>query len=267
MSRPGRLPEPGVVAPTGAHDERARNRAGTSGRYGGRARGVVGATRRRRVLALGAVLLAGGTLAVPASADDSAPVRLNVTAPAVARLDRPLTVSVHVEADAGALDYPDGPLRLRVKLAPECGGSFAGTQGPAIVDAALPVQPTAGEPLKTDVSGSGRPSAYGVQAVCVFLESTNDSRQYVTDVDTQVDVSQPCTAAARRYAGAKAALKTSKKALATARTARKRARTSAARATADRTVTRRRRTAVRRQHAVATDLATAKKACGTGVAL
>lgn len=223
--------------------------------------------RAGRGLALLAAVLAGAAVAVPASADDSAPVRVNVTAPAVARLDRTLAVAVHVEADAGALDYPDGPLRMRVKLAPECGGDFAGTQGPAIVDAVLPVQPAPGAPLKTDVQGSGKPSAYGVQAVCVFLESSNDNRQYVTDVDTSVDVSQPCTAGARRLAGARTALKSSKKALATARTRRKHARTRATRAAADRTVSRRRRTAVRRQHAVADDLAAARKACGSGVAL
>jgi hypothetical protein len=152
----------------------------------------------RRALALGAALVAALPAAV-AGADSFNPIVLTISVAPVARLHKPLHISVAVSADAGVLDTATAPLRVRVKLASECGGLFDGTPGPVLVDKPLNPQPATGHAYAGSVSGAGRPDAYGAQTVCVFLEEEGDDRQFATDTSTQVDVSQPCTVTAARY--------------------------------------------------------------------
>jgi hypothetical protein len=141
-----------------------------------------------------AVLVAG-----IASADSLTPVRLAISAAPVARLRVSLPITVAVSADASVLDDRTAPLRIRVKLASECGGTFAGTTGPVLLDRRLAPQPTTGRPFAGGAHGSGKPSAFGVQTVCVWLEEEGDSRVFASDQFTQVDVSKACTVAAQGY--------------------------------------------------------------------
>jgi hypothetical protein len=134
-----------------------------------------------------------------AGADSFNPITLTVSVAPIARLHKPLQITVSVTADAGVLDTATAPLRIRVKLASECGGEFDGTPGAVLVDKRLNPQPATGHLYSGSVSGAGRPDAFGVQTVCVFLEEEGDNRQFATDQSAQVDVSQPCTAAAARY--------------------------------------------------------------------
>jgi hypothetical protein len=152
----------------------------------------------RRVAAAAAVGVAI-TAASTAGADSFTPVVLNVSIAPVARLHRPLRIRVAVTADAGVLDTASAPLRIRVKLAPECGGEFSGTPGVVLLDKRLKPQPAAGVAYSGVASGSGKPNRYGVETVCVFLEEEEDDRQFATDTSDQVNVSRPCTVDAGRY--------------------------------------------------------------------
>jgi hypothetical protein len=150
---------------------------------------------------LGAVLAAAIALLVAgiASADSLTPIRLAISITPVARLRVQLPITVGVTADAAVLDDRTAPLRIRVKLAPECGGTFAGTTGPVLLDRRVTPQPTTGRPFAGGAHGSGKPSAYGLQTICVWLEEEGDSRVFASDQLTQVDVSKACTVAAQRY--------------------------------------------------------------------
>jgi hypothetical protein len=132
-------------------------------------------------------------------ADSFTPVTLAVTAAPVARRHHPFTVTVVVRADAGVLDTRTAPLRIRVKLASECGGSFPYTAGPVLLDRELHPQPATGRPYEAAATGAGKPRSYGVQTVCVFLEEEGDDRQFATDTATTVDVSKLCTERAAAY--------------------------------------------------------------------
>ena len=140
----------------------------------------------------------GGGLA---GADSFNPVRLAITIAPVARLAQPLAITVNVSADAGALDTATAPLRIRAKLADECGGTFDTTPGPVLIDAELNPQPATGQAYQATGRGAGDPTAYGQKTVCAFLEEEGDDRQFANDtVDPpMVDVSKPCTLAAGRY--------------------------------------------------------------------
>jgi hypothetical protein len=144
------------------------------------------------------VVLTAGLFANLAGADSFNPVRLEITVAPVARLHAPLPISVRVAADAGALDDRNGPIRAQVKLASECGGTYQYTQGPVLLDKPLSPQPNTGHPYSGAAHGSGRPSAYGVQTVCVWIED-RDQRVFASDSFTQVNVSPACTSAAARY--------------------------------------------------------------------
>ncbi len=183
-------------------------------------------------LALAAALPAG-----LAGADSFTPVRLKITVAPVARLRSPLALSVSVSADPGALDNRSGPLRVRVKLAGECGGAYPYTAGTVLLDEELSPQPNTGQAYAALARGSGRPTAYGVQTVCVWLDDA-DARTWASDQSTQVDVSRACTSSAARYDTARR---------------KRRPRSAAARR--------------RRQQAVAADRRAALKACGPGVSL
>jgi hypothetical protein len=190
-----------------------------------------------------------GLLAIPgalAGADSFTPVGLTVTVAAVARLHLPLKVTVAITADAGVLDEAMAPLRIRVKLASECGGSFPYTPGPVLLDRRLAPQPATGQAYSGQVTGSGRPTSYGVQSVCVFLEEAGDDRQFATDTSAQVNVSEPCTVRASRYDSARKAL---------------------ARAERARGPRRRRQRVAKLRAAARTDHRAALAACGPGVPL
>ena len=194
-------------------------------------------------------------VAVPkgVSADSLTPIRMQVSVANVARLDKPLPVTVSVSADPGALDVRSGPLRARVKLAAgECGGVFDHTAGATLLDRELTPQPDPGEPYQGSASGSGRVGGYGVQAVCVYLQ--DDYQQFATVTsDLSVDVSRPCTVSADAYDRATAAVAQARKALSRARGAAARRRATHA--------LRQRRTAA------ATQGRRARAACGAGVTL
>jgi hypothetical protein len=191
--------------------------------------------------------------AAPAAADSFTPVRLTVTIAPVARLHARLAVTVNVSADPGALDTADGPLRIGVKIAGECGGTFGTTPGDTLLNAQLAPQPATGHAYSATAAGSGRPSAYGLRTVCVYLQDTDVGRLYANDESVQVDVSRSCTAAASRYQSAATAL---------ARARRRLRRTH-------RAAQRRHLTAVvaHDRRTVSADRRRARAACGSGVPL
>lgn len=206
----------------------------------------------------GAGLLAVFTalLALPASlaaADSFTPVRLAITVAQVARLHASLNVSVAVSADAGVLDTSEGSMRIGVKLAGECGGTFEATPGVTLLSQRLNPQPTIGQAYAATARGSGRPAAYGTQTVCVFLEDAAVFRVYANDESDQVDVTPACTTAAARFDTARAALARAQRQL-------RRTKGQAARQRLQGTIAKRKRTLSRAGHL-------GRSACGTGVPL
>lgn len=157
-------------------------------------------TRLAAVAALAAAI-AGGA-AVSAGADSFTPVMMSIHVAPVARRGQPLKISIGVSADPGALDAGE-TLWMRVKLAAECGGTFTGTPGTLLIDRPLSPQPRTGHPYAGTVRGSGRPRSYGIQTVCVFLETQKDDREYATSQSTEVNVSRRCTLTARRLDAAR----------------------------------------------------------------
>ncbi len=73
------------------------------------------------MLGLPVALAAGLLIPALAAADSFRPVTMSIAVTPVARLAAPLKVTVAVKADPGVLDTGEGPLRVDVKLAPECG--------------------------------------------------------------------------------------------------------------------------------------------------
>lgn len=188
-----------------------------------------------------------------APADSFTPVTMSIAVTPVARLAAPLVVTVGVKADPGVLDTGAGPLRVEVKLAPECGGDFQHTAGVTLINLALNPPPTTGKAYSGTVSDRGRPLAYGVQTVCAYLEDSTAGRVYANDESLTVNVSPACTAAGRHYDAAAAALSR-------ARRQYRRAHGKAAHRRAAKLVNRRKRTlAGERRRGVS--------ACGPGVPL
>jgi hypothetical protein len=135
------------------------------------------------VLVLGLALIAAS-----ATADSFTPVRLAITVASSAHVATSLPISVTVSADAGVLDGSEGLLRIEVKLAGECGGDFATTPGPTLLNARLSPQPTTGKAYTATATGAGRPTATGTQTVCAFLEDSDIGRVYANDESDSVDV-------------------------------------------------------------------------------
>lgn len=133
------------------------------------------------------------------SADSFTPVRLTIVVAHVARLHKPLAVTVRVSADPGVLDTRSAPLRAQVKLAGECGGTYRYTPGAVLLDKRLRPQPRTGRSYTGRAKGSGRPTAYGVETVCVWINEEGDGRTFASDQSVQVSVSRACTRAAARY--------------------------------------------------------------------
>jgi hypothetical protein len=155
--------------------------------------------RRTALLASVSVATAAIAYSAAAGADSFTPVRLAINIAPVARLHQPLKVSVAVSADPSVLDNATGPLRIRVKLAQECGGTFASTPGITLLDQQLRPQPATGRAYDANASGSGRPTRYGDQTVCAFLQETGDNRMFANDTSNEVNVSRKCTTAAATY--------------------------------------------------------------------
>jgi hypothetical protein len=193
-----------------------------------------------------------GAWVAPATADSFSPVRLSIRTASVARRGAPLTVTVAVSADPGVLDTRDGALRVGVKLASECGGDFPTTPGSTLLDTALHPQPATGRAYSATARGSGRPSAYGMMNVCVFVFDTSAGRVYANDESVSVSVSPACTRAAARY-------DTDGRALAGARRALRHAHGARAR--------RLRHQVAGLRRTQARDHAAAMAACGSGVSL
>lgn len=167
--------------------------------------------RRGAAVVLGtacAVLLA---VAATAGAALLEPVTITATAPEPQVVaGAPFKLEIAVEAEAGTLAIAAQPLRARVKLAPECGGSFAGTAGPAAFEATLPA-PGAGA-YKQLISGKATAAAPGTEVVCAFLEDATE-RQFATDTEEEITVlaagatTRQCTAATKQLTVAKKKLK------------------------------------------------------------
>lgn len=157
----------------------------------------------------GALALTAGLALAPAGAgaDSINPVRLDIGASPIARLGAPLPVKVTVTADPGVLDTADGPLRVEVKLAGECGSTYETTTGISLVNAPLRPEPTVGKAYSGGASGSGRPNAYGTGTLCTFLEDTGSGRVYANDESVTTDVTSACTSAGRAYDSAAGALR------------------------------------------------------------
>jgi len=134
-----------------------------------------------------------------AQADSFTPVRLTIFVAPVARLHKPLAVTVRVSADPGVLDTRTGALRAQVKLAAECGGTYRYTLGDVLLDKRLAPQPSTGHAYSGGATGAGGPSAYGIQTVCVWINEEGDGRTFASEQSVQVDVSRACTSTAARY--------------------------------------------------------------------
>ena len=150
---------------------------------------------RRGAVVLLAALAAALLGAQPAAAALGEPVSVTAQAPEAVAAGTAFPLQVDVAAEAGALDIAAQPLRLRVRFAPECGGSFAGTEGPTALDRALPA-PTPGAPYAQSVSTKTKIGAPGPETVCAFLED-NDERQFATDTEETLTVVPPGPAAKR----------------------------------------------------------------------
>ena len=153
----------------------------------------------RRLIAAGLAAAAGWVVTAPALGDSFTPVTLSISVTPVARARAPLHIAVTVTADPGALDTRSAPLRVRVRLASECGGTFAYTSGPVLLDQRLRPQPATGHAYRAVARGSGRPTTYGSMTVCTWLQDEGDNRVFASDQSVQVNVSRACTVAAGRY--------------------------------------------------------------------
>lgn len=160
-------------------------------------------SRGRRLALAAALTTITAAAAAAAQADSFTPVRLGINVAPVARLHQPLAVNVQITADPDVLDNATAPLRIRVKLATECGGTFATTPGVTLLDQQLNPQPATGKSYAVTAHGSGRPTGYGERTVCAFLEESGDNRMFANDTSQQVNVSRACTTAAARYDSAR----------------------------------------------------------------
>lgn len=157
-------------------------------------------TLRRKPAALAALvaLLTAGLVTVPAWGNGFNPVRMHISVAHVARLHQPLKVKVHVSADPETLNDGGGRVRIQVKLARRCSGTYRYTSGVVLLNKVLHPQPGTGAYSAT-ARGAGKPTSYGTKTVCAFLD--NDYQQLANDTNDPpyVRVSRACTIAAGRY--------------------------------------------------------------------
>jgi hypothetical protein len=159
---------------------------------------------RRPYLALAVAVVAAVAAAGPARASDE-PVTLTVSTPGVVASNIGFPVRVAVSSDPGALDAATAPLRVRVRVATECGGSFDSTPGPVLLD--KPLAPGG------KVSGTGITHTFGTFTACAFLEQQGDDRLFAFDDSTSFAVTHPCTTFTRRVIATKRSLRKVRKAL------------------------------------------------------
>jgi hypothetical protein len=167
----------------------------------------------RLARSLGLAVLVAALGAPAARADGGEPVRLGVDVPGVVASAFPFRVSVHVTADPGALDIRTAPLRVRVRAASECGGSFDSTPGPVLVDQPLRPDPTTGSAYDGTVSGSALLHTFGDFTACTYLEQQGDGRLFAFEDSTGFSVTHPCTTFTRRASVAGKRLKRTRKAM------------------------------------------------------
>jgi hypothetical protein len=153
--------------------------------------------------AAAAVAAASTPIIATSGAGNFVPVRLVIRIAHVARLHKPLKISVRVSADSGVLDTRTARLRVEARLATECGGSFQTTPGVRLLNQILRPQPRTGAAYTAAARGTGRPTSYGVKTVCVYLEEAGDNRVFASDQSVQLNVSRSCTLAAARYDSAR----------------------------------------------------------------
>lgn len=156
---------------------------------------------RRPLLGLAAALL----VLLPASAawaDNGEAVSISVDVPAVLASGVGFPVHVTVTSDPGALT---GPLRVRVRAATECGGTFDSTPGAVLLDTPLGAN---GKVARTALTHS-----FGTFTACAYLEEPGDNRLFAFDDSTTFAVTHPCTTYSRRVIATRRSLKKTRKAL------------------------------------------------------
>lgn len=154
-----------------------------------------------RKIRVGAVALVAGILAAPSSlaaADSFTPVTVALHYTPIARLHAKFQVKATINADPGVLDVAVQPVRIGVKLATECGSTYETTTGPAVLNQHLQPEPPVGRSYAATITGAGRPTAYGTETLCMFIEDAI-GRVYANDESQQVTISKPCTIAGSRY--------------------------------------------------------------------
>jgi hypothetical protein len=146
-------------------------------------------------------LAALAALAAPATvaADSFTPIALTVKFPATVRSDRAFSFRVSVTADPSGLDARRGPVRAAVRLTTgECGGTYDGTTGPALLNKVFSPQPNPGRAYSGTVTSSARLRSYTTYTLCTYLD--DDYQQLATQIGQQtVTVSRSCTRAADTY--------------------------------------------------------------------
>jgi hypothetical protein len=169
-------------------------------------------------MALAAVLLA--VAAAPAAGQGEI-VRLSITVAPVVAVGAAIPVTVVVDADRGALSSRGDHLRLRVRYAAECAGTFAGTPGPVAIDTQIPDPGAANTTYHATLNGSAAVASLGAYSVCAFLEEQGTGRLFAQDSDTQFRATAGCTAASRTDTRDIAALRAAQRQLARARGSRR----------------------------------------------
>jgi hypothetical protein len=160
---------------------------------------------RRPLLALVALGAAFACAPAAAGAANGEVVSMSVSIPAVVPSAIGFPVHVSVSSDPGALSTATAPLRVRVKAAAECGGSFDSTPGAVLLD--KPLGPSG------KVAGTGTTHVFGVFTACAFLEQQGDNRLFAFDDSTSAKVTHPCTTYTRRVLATKDSLAKVKRAL------------------------------------------------------
>ncbi len=95
------------------------------------------------------------------------------------------------------LDTADGPLRVEVKLAPECGGDFQTTAGVTLVNAPLKPQPTVGRAYAGSASRLGPAGRLRHPDRLHVPRGHRLGRVYANDESVTYRVTPACTAAGR----------------------------------------------------------------------
>jgi hypothetical protein len=134
--------------------------------------------------------------AAVAAGDSYTSVRLSLRAPRTVTQHHKLTIRVTVRADKGVLDDRTAPLRMQVKLAHECSGTYKYTSGTVLLNKQLNPQPHTGRAYEATARGYGRPKAAGRQTVCIWLAEEGDGRVFASSQTHAVLVKRSAATAA-----------------------------------------------------------------------